>query len=245
MATMFPLGVRVAAVLAVTACLCAGCGSHASRSQRAAQRAPTKAHTFVERVNNPWFPLAPGTVFVYRGVKDGESARDVVRVTARTRLIDGVRCTVVADRLYLSGHLAERTSDWYAQDDRGNVWYFGEETAELDESGHVKTTEGSWQSGVDGARAGVVIPAHPRVGESFLQEFYKGQAEDHARVLSLSATARVPYTSSKHALLTKEWTPLEPGVVDHKLYVRGIGLVEEETVKGGNERDVLTAVRRR
>jgi hypothetical protein len=213
-------------------------------SREEASPARTRPAQFVSRVDNPWFPLAPGATFVYRGVKDGEPARDIVTVTHKTTLIDGVRCLAVDDRLYVGGHLGERTTDWYAQDAMGTVWYFGEATAELDESGRVTSTEGSWRSGVDGAHAGILMPAQPRVGRSFRQEYYKGQAEDHFQVLSTSASVRVPYTSSTHALLTKEWTPLEPDVLDHKLYVRGIGLVKEETIKGGNERAVLISLRR-
>jgi hypothetical protein len=229
-------------VIAAAALLSAACGSSANTSAPATSAASKR---FVDRVDNPWFPLTPGTTLIYRGVKDGEPARDIVTVTKRTKLIQGVRCTVVRDLLYLNGKLAERTSDWYAQDANGNVWYYGEATAELDPKGRVKNTEGSWQSGIHGARAGIFMPAKPRVGESFRQEYFKGQAEDHFQILSLNASVKVPYTSSKHALLTKEWTPLEPDVLDHKLYVRGIGNVKEETVKGGNERIVLVAVRRR
>jgi hypothetical protein len=189
----------------------------------------------VRRVDNAWFPLTPGTVYVYRGMKDGERGRDVVTVTRKTKVIDGMPCAVVEDRLYAGGHLAERTADWYAQDTQGNVWYCGEDTAELDESGKVTTREGSWESGVDGARAGIIMPAHPKVGRSYLQEYYKGHAEDHAQVLRVSASE----------LLTKEWTPLEPDVLDHKLYKRGVGLVKEETIKGGQERWVLVRVLRR
>jgi hypothetical protein len=199
---------------------------------------------FVHRIDNPWLPFRPGTVWVYRGVKDGKASRDVVTVTRRTRTIDGVRCVAVDDRLYLRNALEERTTDFYAQDVRGNVWYFGEHTAELDAAGHVTSREGSWLAGVDGARAGIVMPARPRVGQSFRQEYYKGHAEDHFQVLSLSASVHVPYTSSRRALLTKEWTPLEPDVIDHKLYLRGIGMVEERTVKGGDERGELVALRR-
>jgi hypothetical protein len=191
---------------------------------------------FSPHVTNPWFPLKPGAVYVYRGVKDGRAARDVVRIAHATKTIDGARCVVVQDRLYLGGRLEERTTDWYAQDAAGAVWYFGEATAELDAHGRVKTTEGSWQAGRAGARAGIFMPAHPQVGETGRQEFLKGQAEDHFLVLSLHATVSSRYVSSRAALLTKEWTPLEPGVVDHKLYVRGIGTVLEQTVKGGNER---------
>jgi len=199
---------------------------------------------FVPRVDNPWFPLRPGTTYVYRGTKDGEVARDVVTVTHGVKKIGGVSCTVVKDRLYLGGRLAERTTDWYAQDKRGNVWYFGESTAELNPHGRVTSTEGSWQAGRDGAEPGIYMPAHPTPGRTGRQEHYAGHAEDHFEVLSLHASVRVPYTSSRDALLTKEWTPLEPGVVDHKLYVRGIGTVLERSVKGGDERLELVSFSR-
>ena len=199
---------------------------------------------FVARVDNPWFPLLPGTSFVYRGVKDGKTARDVVTVTHATRTIQGVRSTAVADRLYLAGRLEERTTDWYAQDRRGNVWYFGEATAELDRAGHVTSTEGSWLAGRNGAKAGIYMTARPTVGQSRLQEYYKGHAEDHFAVVSLRARVSVPYTTSNRALLTKEWTPLEPGTLDHKYYVRGIGNVKEVTVKGPLERSELVSVHR-
>jgi hypothetical protein len=200
--------------------------------------------SFVPRVDNPWYPLKPGTAYLYRGVKDGQPARDVVTVTNQAKTITGVRVVVVRDLLYLRGRLRERTHDWFAQDAGGNVWYFGEATAELDANGRVESTEGSWEAGRDGARAGIVMPAQPRVGMSALQEFYPGHAADHFRILSLHESVGVPYVSSKHALLTKEWTPLEPGVIDHKVYVRGIGLVLEQTVKGGYERAELVSVRR-
>jgi hypothetical protein len=199
---------------------------------------------FVGRVDNPWFPLVPGTTFVYRGVKDGKSARDVVTVTHATKTIQGVHCTAVRDRLYLAGRLEERTTDWYAQDRRGSVWYFGESTAELDPAGHVTSTEGSWLAGRDGAQAGIFMTARPIVGQSRRQEYYKGHAEDHFAVVSLRARVSVPYTSSNRALLTKEWTPLEPGTLDHKYYVRGIGNVKEVTVKGPLERSELVSVQR-
>jgi hypothetical protein len=199
---------------------------------------------FSPRVDNSWFPLRPGTVYVYRGVRGAQPARDVVTVTHRTNTIDGASCVVVEDRLYLRGILHERTTDWYTQDGAGNVWYYGEATAELDRRGRVTSTEGSWQAGRDGAKPGIFMPAHPRVGQAFRQEFYKGQAEDHFQVLSLHATVNVPYASSKHALLTKEWTPLEQGVIDHKLYLRGVGTVSEQTVKGPTERLALVSLKR-
>jgi hypothetical protein len=220
-----------AAVLALAA---AGCSSASSETQ---------PRRFAAQVDNPWFPLKPGTTYVYRGVKEGQASRQVLVVTHLTKTIRGVRTTVLHDNLYLGGRLHERTTDWYAQDRDGNVWYFGEETAELDRSGRVTSTEGSWQAGVDGAEAGIYMPASPKVGGTFRQEFYKGHAEDHFRVLSLHAAVRVPYASSQNALKTREWTPLEPSVIDFKFYVRGIGTVKEQSADG-SERGVLVSVRR-
>src|SRR5438270_12944842 len=125
---------------------------------------------FSARVDNPWFPLRPGTVYVYRGSKDGQPSRDVLTVTHRTRTIAGAPCVVVDDRLYLRGRLHERTTDWYTQDAHGNVWYFGESTAELDKKGNVTSTEGTWQAGRNSAKPGIYMPAHPQVGQSGRQE---------------------------------------------------------------------------
>jgi hypothetical protein len=190
--------------------------------------------SFTARVDNPWFPLRPGTTFVYTGTKDGKPSRDLLTVTHRTATIDGVPCAVLDDRLFLSGRLEEKTTDWYTQDSRGNVWYYGEQTAELDAAGHVNSTQGSWQAGLHGAKPGIFMPAHPQVGQSARQEFFKGQAEDHFQVIGLAAS---------RVLLTEEWTPLEPAVLDHKLYVRGIGMVLEQSVKGPVERGELVQVR--
>lgn len=168
--------------------------------------AASKPAGFSARVDNPWFPLKPGSVYHYRGVKDGLPSREVMTVTHRTRVIDGAPCVVVQDLLYLSGRLEERTTDWYTQDSKGRVWYFGEKTAELDKNGKVKSTAG--------------------------------------QVLSMRVSVTAPYISTTHAMLTKEWTPLEPGVLDHKYYVRGIGTVLEQSVKGPVERNELVSFRR-
>jgi hypothetical protein len=231
------------ALLLSVAVLVATSGISGAPESPAAPIHPPGPTGFETGVDNPWFPLRPGTTYVYRGVKDGQPSRDVFAVTTATKKIQGVRCTVVHDRLYLRGHLHERTADWYAQDKAGNVWYFGEATAELNPNGSVRSTEGSWQAGVDGARAGVFMPANPHRGQTGRQEYYKGHAEDHFRVLSLSASVDTPAVSSSRALLTREWTPLEPGVIDHKLYIKGIGTVLEQTVKGGDERNVLVSRR--
>jgi hypothetical protein len=157
-----------------------------------------------------------------------------VTVTHQTKTIDGVPCVAVDDRLYLRGRLEERTTDWYSQDPKGNVWYFGENTAELDTHGHVTNPSGTWRAGVDGAKPGIYMPAQPHVGQSGLQEYYKGQAEDHFKLVSLFGTVAGP--KSKGAPLTEERSPLEPGVLDHKMYDRGVGTVLEQTRKGGGER---------
>src|SRR3954471_19704296 len=175
---------------------------------------------FTAKIDNPWLPFKRGTTLVYKGVKDGKPQRDVVRVTSRTRVVDGVPCVVIDDRVYSkSGKVSERTTDYYTQDAKGNVWYYGEDTAELDAHGKVTSTEGTWHAGVNGARPGIFMPARPRVGEHHRQEFYKGHAEDEFRIVSLHARVKVPYGDFHDALGTREWTRLEPGVLDSKYYV--------------------------
>src|SRR3954453_20669391 len=224
--------IGVAATLALTVAM-AGVSAPAAN---AAKRLPTpKANHFGHNSNlvtNSWFPLARGSVYVYDGQKDGKAARDVMTVPPKVKTITGIRAAVIHDRLFLNGQLAERTTDWYAQDKQGTVWYLGEKTAELNAQGKVTSTEGSFLNGRDEAKGGIFMPAHPAVGQSFQQESFKGQAEDHFRILSLATTINTPAVSSNSAMLTEETTPLEPGVVDHKYYVRGIGTVKEQQVAG-------------
>jgi hypothetical protein len=194
-----------------------------------------KASNFGHRSNlvtNPWFPLARGSVYVYEGQKEGKQVRDVVTVTKKVKTITGIRAAVVTDRLFLNGRLAERTTDWYAQDKKGTVWYLGEKTAELNTKGKVTTTEGSFLNGRDGAKGGIFMPANPQVGQAFQQEFFKGEAMDRFRILSLTASLTTPAVSSQNAMLTEETTPLEPKVVGNKYYVQGIGMVAEQQVAG-------------
>jgi hypothetical protein len=183
-------------------------------------------------IDNKWFPLTPGTTLVYKGTKDGKKGTDIVHVTHRTKIIEGVPCVVVEDTLVLAGRVEEHTLDWYAQDIHGNVWYLGERTATFDRKGNVVDTEGTWMTGRDGAQAGIFMPAHPHVGDTFRQEYYPGHAEDHFRIMSLDASVTVPYGSFDHAMRTREWTPLEPDVRDAKFYVKGIGEVKEIAVRG-------------
>jgi hypothetical protein len=228
------------AAAAVLLLVAAGCGSSGSHGGSAL---PRPASDYSATVDNKWFPLPVGATWVYRGVKDGKRARDVVTVASEVQKIHGVPAAVVHDRLYLDGRLGERTTDWYTQDSDGNVWYFGEDTAELDRNGKVTSTEGTWRTGRDGAVPGIFMPAHPKVGASFRQEFYKGHAEDHFSIQALGVPVRVPYGSWPATMRTREWTPLEPGAIDAKYYVRGIGTVKEQA-KNGSERSVLVSFRR-
>ena len=193
-------------------------------------------------VDNPWFPLIPGSVYRYRGTKDGRRAINTVTVTRRTKRILGIDAVVVRDLLVLDGKLAERTDDWYAQDRTGNVWYLGEDTATIDARGRVLSREGSFQAGADGARAGIFMPAHPKAGQTFQMELYRGHAEDRFTVKGLAASVRVPAAASSAALWTEETTRLEPGLVDGKYYVRGIGNVKEVRLSGPGPRELLELV---
>ena len=228
--------IRITAVaIALTALACSSSSTKSRASSTTEYHTAINAADFSANVDNPWFPLQPGSVRVYTGTKDGKDARNVFTVTHRTKIVDGVTTRVVDDKLYLDGKLEEKTLDYYTQHKNGDVWYFGEDTATLDESGKVTSTDGTWHAGVDGAVPGVFMEADPVVGHSFRQEYLKGHAEDHFEVLDLSASVTVPYGTFHDALLTKEWTPLEPDVLDHKFYVRGIGQVREASVTGPKE----------
>src|SRR3954453_13976073 len=196
------------ALLTTAAVAVAGCATATAdhRSTRAANDLPPSlppASQFVRTVDNPWFPLEPGTDLTYKGNDEGTPATDVFRVTRRTKRILGIRATVIDDRVYHRGRLAERTNDWYAQDNAGNVWYLGEKTATLNAAGTVKSTEGTWRAGVDGARAGIFMPAQPRVHDSGWQEYYKGHAQDRYEILGLTTKIRTPAAASGTAMLTQ------------------------------------------
>ena len=199
---------------------------------------------FVSVIDNPYFPLTPGTTFIYRGESDGVPTREVMTVTQETKVILGVTTTIVYHIAYEDGVLVEETFDWFAQDVDGNVWYFGEDTKELDENGNVISTAGSWEAGVDGAEAGIIMEANPQIGDRYHQEFYRGEAEDQAKVLELDASICVRYGCFDNVLVTKEWTRLEPGVVEHKYYAEGVGFIYGVMVKGGEEYIELVRVRR-
>jgi hypothetical protein len=198
---------------------------------------------FVRTVDNKYFPLRPGTTLRYEGTADGERATDTVTVTRRTKVVLGVKAVVVLDVATAGGKPSEKTYDWYAQDRRGNVWYLGEDSFDR-KNGKWVRNDGSWQAGVDGAKAGIIMKGTPRVGDTYRQEYYKGHAEDVGRVLRTGIAVSTPYRSFRGALRTRDWSPLEPGVVELKYYARGIGEVKSRLVKGGPERMALVSVTR-
>jgi hypothetical protein len=201
------------------------------------------ARAFARRIDNKYFPLTPGTQFLYRGKQDGEPREVTVLVTHKTKTILGIRAVVVLDQVLVGGKPEEKTFDWYAQDKRGNVWYLGEDSSDFVKGKWVRSG-GSWQAGVRGARPGIVMEAKPSVGDVYRQEYYKGHAEDMAGILRLNGSVSVPFGAFRKALVTKEWTPLEPGVVEQKYYLRGIGNLRTVMVKGGSEEEWLVSVTR-
>ena len=188
---------------------------------------------FATQITNSYFPLVPGTTLIYEGETSEGLERVEDYITHETREILGVTCIVVKNRVTLNGELVEETFDWYAQDRDGNVWYFGEEAKDY-ENGVVVSTKGSWEAGIDGALPGFIMQATPRVGDLYRQEFYAGEAEDMAQVLSVTESVVVPYRSYGGVLKTMDWTPLEPGKVEHKFYATGIGLILEVRAEGGS-----------
>ena len=198
---------------------------------------------FVAGVDNPFFPLKPGTTFVYEGKTGKGIEHNEVTVLSKTKKIMGVTCVVVHDTVSVGGKLEEATFDWYAQDKQGNVWYFGEDSKEY-EDGRAVSTHGSWEAGVKGAQPGIIMKANPKIGDAYRQEYYKGEAEDMAAVLSLDEAAVVPYGAVGKLLMTKEWSALEPASdLEHKYYSSGIGLVLVKTIGEGNWVLPLVAVR--
>jgi len=194
--------------------------------------------SFVMKVDNRFFPLVPGTQFVYKGEEDGEAETNVTLVTKERKHILGISAVVVLDRVFVDGELKEKTLDWYAQDTRGNVWYLGEDTQEL-EDGKVVSTEGSWEAGVKGAVAGIIMPAHPAVGQHYRQEFFAGEAEDEAQVVDRGLDITVPYGAFHDCIKTVEWTRLEPGIKEAKFYCPRVGFVKATDVQGPETRLVL------
>ena len=200
---------------------------------------------FTTRIDNPYWPMRKGSRWVYRETdSEGTRQRVVVTVTRRTKLIaNGVRARVVRDVVTEEGVPVETTDDWYAQDRAGNIWYLGEATTEY-ENGKPVSTEGSFEAGVDGAQAGIIMPAKPRAGLTYREEYYAGHAEDRARIVSLREQAEVPFGHFTRVLMTRNVNPLEPKILEFKFYARGIGPVLAIGVSGGSDREELVRFRR-
>jgi hypothetical protein len=226
--------IAVAAIAALWA-------SNASAAARTASAPVFDPTNFVAVIDNPYYPLPVGRTLVYSGIKDGQTQRDTVTVTNQTKVILGVTATVVSDIADHNGTLLEKTSDWFAQDKQGNVWYLGEDTVHY--LAHGKTdTSGSWEAGVNGAQPGIIMEANPQIPDSYRQEYFAGQAEDTAWIVNRGETTTVPYGKVRNVLTTLEATRLEPGGYDKKVYGPGIGIVSELAITGATEYANLESV---
>ncbi len=195
---------------------------------------------FTTKIDNPYFPLVPGTRSIYREIDEkGNHVKVVVIVTRETKEIaNGITARVVRDTVTENGELIEDTFDWYAQDSEGNVWYMGENTAEF-KNGKITTRAGSFEAGVDGALPGIIMPGDPQPGLAFRQEYYKGKAEDNGEILSTEEMADVPIGHFDNMLMTKDTITIEPNVLEYKLYARDVGMVLALGISGGGGREEL------
>jgi hypothetical protein len=246
--------------LAALAVLAAGCGSNdtgattgagqtatdtraqdgtAARLPRGAEPVRLDPADFTTRIDNPYWPMTPGSRWVYTDMQGGRVPERVeITVTARTRVVAGITARVIHDVATRGGEVIEDTFDWFAQDRAGNIWYLGEATREYT-NGRPGPTRGSWEAGIDGAQAGIAVPADPAPGLEYRQEYRKGQAEDAARVLSVDEQVQSPFGHFTGALLTKDFTPLEPRAVEYKLYAKGVGPVLAVGISGGASHEAL------
>jgi hypothetical protein len=236
-----------AALLPALLAACGGSSDNSSTAQSATNTFPQSSEAanldpadFTTQIDNPYFPLPVGAQWVVRVTnQEGDVQRQVITVTDQTkRIADGVEARVVHDVVSQGGKQVEITEDWYAQDSQGNVWYFGEDTTEIHPNGK-RDTSGSFEAGVNGADAGLTMLAHPTPGQTYREEYYKGHAEDRTRVLALDQQAEVPFGHFQNVILTEDYTPVEPNVLELKMYAPGIGQVLAQTVSGGSEREEL------
>ena len=183
---------------------------------------------FTGSVTNPYFPLTPGKVYKY---EEGDETIEV-SVLSETRVVAGVTCVVVRDAVKLQGQLVEDTYDWYAQDIDGNVWYMGEDVSNY-ENGVFADNDGSWETGVDGAKPGIIMMASPVIEMPYRQEYYFDNAEDWGKVVAKNLTVVTQYATFTNCIKTEDWNALEPGIIEYKYYAPGIGFVKEETADGG------------
>jgi hypothetical protein len=231
---------RVALVTASLLPLLAACGgSGGTALPQGSEPVELDPADFSSTIDHPYWPMPVGARWVYRETdQEGAEQRVVVTVTEDTKNVMGIEAHVVHDVVTEDGELVEDTFDWYAQDADGNVWYLGEDTKEF-EDGKVSTTSGSWEAGVDGAQAGILLPADPEVGMTYRQEYYEGEAEDAGEILSLEEWVEVPFGKFQGVLMTKDYTPLEPDTLEHKFYARGVGPVLALAISGSTDREEL------
>src|SRR5437870_150795 len=234
--------VLAAAAIAATIAVWAPWASSAGPGSGSPYEPVLDPANFTTTIDNPYFPLPVGRTLVYRGVKDGQTQEDRVTVTDQTKTVaEGITARVVTDVATHDGALLEKTSDWYAQDKQGNVWYLGEDTAQYLANGKVDTS-GSWEAGVDDAEPGLIMEANPQIPDAYRQEFLTGQAEDTAWVVERGGTVTVPYGKLRNTLKTLEATRIEPGSYDLKVYAPGIGIVLEQSLSGPPETASLVSV---
>jgi hypothetical protein len=247
------IGIATTAAALVTAIAVAACGGEEPGARGAtsdpglpqgSEPVDLDPAEFTTEIDNPYWPMKPGSRWVYRETDTkGTVLKVVVTVTNRTKLIaNGVEARVVRDVVTEGGEPVEITDDWYAQDTEGNVWYLGEKTAEY-ANGRVVSRAGSFEAGVDGAQPGILMPAEPEVGLSYRQEYYAGEAEDEASVLGLDEKVEVPAGLYARTLMTRDLNPLEPRVNEHKFYARGVGPVLALDISGGTGREELLSFR--
>ena len=194
---------------------------------------------FVTVIDNPYLPLTVGSRWVYEGESEGEREDIVVVVTAQTREIEGITAVVVRDTVHVDGVLEEDTYDWFAQDRDGNVWYLGEDSSDFDEEGNLVSKEGSWEYGQGGAQPGIVMPADPQPGDAYRQELLAGEAEDMAEVLRIEPHHDIGLGTYEDVVVTEDWTPLEPEVIENKWYAPGVGMIAGANQAGPSETTVL------
>jgi hypothetical protein len=195
---------------------------------------------FIRAITNPYFPLPVGRTLTYRGIRDGVTQIDTVHVTSQTRVLEGITAVAVSDVATHNGKLLEKTTDWYAQDKQGNVWYLGERTAAFS-GGHVDHS-GSWLAGVHDGEPGIVMKANPQIPDAYRQEFLAGQAEDTAWIVNRGGSLKLPFEVVHNVVTSLEFTVLEPTVIDQKIYAPGLGIVSEQAVRGPQEVATLVSV---
>ena len=221
---------RLTAVLLALATASAPAAEKKPAAGRGTYQPAIAPANFTHVITNPYFPLVPGTTFTSIE-KEGRETQEVrTTVTHDTRKVMGVKCVVVHDVVTLEGVVLEDTYDWYAQDKDRAVWYFGETTREFKSGGRVSTA-GSWEGGVKGAHPGIIMPANPRPGAPYKQEFYAGEAEDMGQVVAVGQTVTVPSGTFKDCVKIKEWSMLESGQA-HKWFAKGVGFVRTEASSG-------------